>query len=167
MTAVIRQAQAADLPALTRVFHAAWHTAYDDVVPPEVLAGMTEAAVTELLATAAAETELRTDVALDAAGEVIGFTRFGADPIRPGPANGHIAALYVHPAAGSSGVGRALLEHALQAMHDAGRDDVTLWVFAGNGRARRLYESAGFRPDGTEFTDPRWSVPQLRYRRAG
>jgi RimJ/RimL family protein N-acetyltransferase len=43
--------------------------------------------------------------------------------------------------------------------------DIKLWVFAANVRARRLYERAGFNPDGTELTDPRWRAVQVRYRR--
>ena len=42
---------------------------------------------------------------------------------------------------------------------------VRLWVFAANDRARGLYTSAGFVPDGAELTDPQWRVPQIRLRR--
>lgn len=165
MTALIRTATRENLPALARVFVAAWQAGYRDVVPAEVLANMTEAAATELLASAFDEPGMSTDVAIDQAGEIIGFTRYGPDAERPGPANGYLAALYVDPCVGASGVGRALLDHALGALHEDGRDDITLWVFAANTRARHLYERAGFRPDGAEITDPLWRTPQLRYRR--
>lgn len=165
MSATIRAATRADLPALARVFVAAWQTGYRDVVPADVLAAMTEPAAIGLLDNDFDEQALRTDVAVDRAGEVVGFTRYGPDPERPARGNGYLAALYVHPCAAASGVGRALLEHALRALHDDGRDDVTLWVFTANTRARRLYERAGFRSDGAEITDPRWRTPQFRYRR--
>lgn len=167
MTASIRPATQADLPALARVFVAAWQGGYRDVVPADVLAGVTEAAALDLLAGAAEDAGVRTDVAVDEAGDIIGFTRYGPDPERPGSANGYLAALYVHPRAGRSGVGHALLDHALRSLHQDGRDDVTLWVFTANTRARHLYELAGFRPDGVTVTDPRWRTPQLRYRRIG
>jgi ribosomal protein S18 acetylase RimI-like enzyme len=95
-------------------------------------------------------------------GPVVGFARFGADRDAPAGPGGYLASLYVHPAAGGRGVGRALLRTALDSMSGM---DVTLWVFAGNATARRLYESAGFRLDGAELTDPRWRTPQVRYRR--
>jgi ribosomal protein S18 acetylase RimI-like enzyme len=165
VTTSIRPAGGADLPALAHVFAAAWQSGYRDVVPADVLAAMTETAALDLLTDAFDEPTLRTDVALDHAGKIIGFTRYGPDRERPGPAHGYLAALYVHPSASASGVGRALLDHALGALREDGRDDVTLWVFTANTRARTLYERAGFRADGATITNPRWRTPQLRYRR--
>lgn len=165
MTTTIRPAIPASLPGMARVFVAAWQTGYRDIVPADVLAAMTETAAVDLLATAFDEPGLRTDVAVDRTDEIIGFSRYGPDSERPGPANGYLAALYVHPRVSGSGVGRALLDHALRALHEDGRDDITLWVFTSNARARHLYERAGFRPDGAQLTDPRWRTPQLRYRR--
>jgi len=166
MTTSIRPATRSDLPAMARVFAAAWQTGYRDVVPADVLADMTEPAAIDLLAGGFDVAGLRADVAVDPAGEIIGFTRYGPDADRPGPAHGYLAALYVHPSVGASGVGRALLDHALHALDEDGRDDVTLWVFAANTRARKFYERAGFRADGTTVTDARWRTPQLRYRRS-
>src|SRR5882672_2555696 len=99
-------------------------------------------------------------VALDAAGAVVGFTMFGPDRDRDA---GYLASLYVSPMAGGRGVGRSLLDAAIDAMPGV---DITLWVFAANVQARRLYERAGFEPDGAELTDPRWRATQVRYRRA-
>ncbi len=44
-----------------------------------------------------------------------------------------------------SGVGRLLLDRALQFADDCGYDSVYLWTFAGLDAARHLYESRGFR----------------------
>ena len=55
--------------------------------------------------------------------------------------NDEVTWLYVHPASHRSGVGRALLAHALAAIDG----EATAWVLAGNEAALRLYESAGFR----------------------
>ena len=68
------------------------------------------------------------------------------------PGAGELRALYVDPEAWGSGLGRALIVEAERrlAHHHAA---ATLWVLTGNTRARRFYEAAGWRPDGTERRD--------------
>jgi ribosomal protein S18 acetylase RimI-like enzyme len=152
----LRTATPEDLPGLAAVFIAAWQAGYRGVVPDEILDALEPAAVlAELRANAAEGT---TTVAVSDAGQVVGFARFGTDDDE-----GYLASLYVDPAAAGAGLGRRLLDHALGQL--PGRD-VTLWVFAGNARARRLYERAGFRPDGRQLTDPRWAAVQVGYRRS-
>ena len=56
-----------------------------------------------------------------------------------------LLALGVLPEARRRGVGRRLLEHLLEAVRAAGGRRVILEVGRGNGAARQLYESAGFR----------------------
>jgi ribosomal protein S18 acetylase RimI-like enzyme len=92
-------------------------------------------------------------------GRIVAFVCFGDDDAGDG---GYLASLYVDPVAARAGLGARLLEHALDSMPGL---EVTLWVFAANHAARRLYERAGFRLDGAELTDPRWATPQVRYRR--
>jgi ribosomal protein S18 acetylase RimI-like enzyme len=149
----LRLAGPDDLPAMAEVFVASWRAGYRGVVPDTVIDAWTpETALTELAAG-----EGQDVVALDESGTVTGFARYQ-------PENGYLASLYVAPAAGGRGTGRALLQYALDAM--PGRD-VTLWVFEANARARDLYARAGFRPDGARLVDPRWQAPQVRLRRPG
>jgi ribosomal protein S18 acetylase RimI-like enzyme len=156
---MLRAADHADLPALAEVFVAAWRGGYHGVVPDDVIDAMdTTVAATELAPSVDAA-DRTTLVALDANGDIVGFTIFGPDRDRDA---GYLASLYVDPTAGGRGIGRSLLRAAIDAM--PGRD-ITLWVFAGNVRARRLYERAGFHPDGAQLTDPRWRAVQVRYRR--
>ena len=155
----VRAADRADLPALAEVFVAAWRGGYHGVIPEDVIEAMdTTTAVTELGPSVDAA-DRTTLVALDANGGIVGFTIFGPDRDRHA---GYLASLYVSPAASGHGVGSTLLRAAIDAMPGV---DITLWVFAANVRARRLYERAGFHPDGTELTDPRWRAVQVRYRR--
>ncbi|WP_245736671.1 GNAT family N-acetyltransferase [Micromonospora pattaloongensis] len=76
--------------------------------------------------------------------------------------------LAVAPRAQSRGFGRALLTHALRGAHEAGLPAVGLSVADGNP-ARRIYESAGFRPHTRvlsvllpEPSDPPVCVPAKR-----
>lgn len=162
MTAELRPAAPSDLAALIAVFIAAWRGGYGDVVPADVLASLDPAGVAGWLGPSVADATMATVVAV-VDGEVVGFVRYGPHPDRPG--TGYVAALYVDPRGGGHGVGRALLDRALADLHRAGWASVGLWVFEANARARRLYERAGFRPDGRQTVDPRWRAPQIGYLR--
>ena len=85
---------------------------------------------------------------------------------RDEPGIGELYAIYVLPSAWSTGAGRALLERAEERLADD-YDEATLWVLEDNPRARRFYEAAGWRPDGTQKAEPRWDVsaPEVRYRK--
>jgi ribosomal protein S18 acetylase RimI-like enzyme len=91
---------------------------------------------------------------------VVGMARFGRDP--DDERRGHLFSLYVDPAASGTGVGRALLAHATTHLAASGHETATLWVFAANERAIRLYRSAGWEPDGAERVEPEWGAPERR-----
>jgi GNAT superfamily N-acetyltransferase len=76
---------------------------------------------------------------------------------------GWIDQLYVEPERHGRGVGRMLLEHA-----QAVQDDLQLWTFQSNLRARRFYAGAGFteeeRTDGLRNEEKQPDV-RLRWRK--
>lgn len=79
---------------------------------------------------------------------------------------GEVYAIYLVPAAWSTGTGRALMDAALGGLRAAGYRRVVLWVLAGNARARRFYDKAGFAPDGTtNILTGLGGVEELRYAR--
>ncbi|MDP9237087.1 MAG: GNAT family N-acetyltransferase [Chloroflexota bacterium] len=73
--------------------------------------------------------------------------------------------MYVTPEAWGIGAGRALMQAARDALLDLEFRDAVLWVLEANGRARRFYERAGWRPDGVTRTDDYGGVelPAVRY----
>lgn len=73
---------------------------------------------------------------------------------------GWIDQLYVLPNAQGRGVGRALLARAMA--HSKGQ--LQLWAFTRNPRARRFYESAGFRVvEETDGAGNEECEPDVRY----
>lgn len=91
-------------------------------------------------------------VAEDPSGTPLGFVwlktdrdYFTGDPV------GHVIDIAVVPSAEGRGVGRALLEAAERWAVDAGYRYLTLHVFAGNDRARRLYERVGYEIEWTRM----------------
>ena len=64
---------------------------------------------------------------------------------------GHVVDIAVTRGGEGRGIGRALLAAAERWAEDAGYPWVTLHVFEGNDRARRLYERVGYVPEWTRM----------------
>jgi L-amino acid N-acyltransferase YncA len=145
----IRRATAADARGIAEVHVGSWRHAYRGLLPDGFLdrlsveereASWREAFRDRGAAVFVAEEE----------GRVIGFASFGPSRDRDaGPEVGEIPAIYVDPTVVGAGVGRALLDAAIEAMREAGYRRATLWVLEANAHARRFYERAGWRWDGT------------------
>jgi L-amino acid N-acyltransferase YncA len=145
----IRRATAADARGIAEVHVGSWRHAYRGLLPDGFLDRLSvderEASWREAFRDRGAGVFVAED-----AGRVIGFASFG--PSRDGDAGpevGEIPAIYVDPTVVGAGVGRALLDAAIEAMREAGYRRATLWVLEANAHARRFYERAGWRWDGT------------------
>jgi GNAT superfamily N-acetyltransferase len=91
--------------------------------------------------------------------------------VRPSPdadasvSTGEVCGLHVHPSHWSHGFGRSLLERALLEAIVLEFGPLRLWVLEANVRARRLYVSTGWEPDGAAKTVTA-GVREVRYRRS-
>jgi len=149
----VRRAGPLDAEAIGRLQVRGWRWAYRDLLPGAGFARLPEATMAQrwrsLLDRAGPED--RTWVA-ERGGAVAGFCHTGrcrdADA-QPGWFEVHAIYLDDESLTGR-GIGRALLQHALDDMRSRGAATVTLWVLRDNARARRFYEAAGFRADGAE-----------------
>lgn len=72
----------------------------------------------------------------------IAFSRIDADGVV------HIGSMWVAPEGRSRGLGRALVDAALDWGRSGGATSAELWVTVGNGHAETLYEQAGFDDTG-------------------
>jgi len=81
-------------------------------------------------------------VAADAAGRVAGYVAAHTD-------DGELFLLFVNPESAGRGVGRGLLDAAHDAMRAEGCADAFLFTHELNERALKVYDRAGYRPDGT------------------
>lgn len=79
------------------------------------------------------------------------------------PGWGEVVSLYTLPAYWGSGLGRALMDRALDALAAAGYANVCLWAFEANGRACRFYEKCGFTRDGARKHSRFADVPEIRF----
>jgi ribosomal protein S18 acetylase RimI-like enzyme len=101
--------------------------------------------------------------------QICGFAKAG--PSRDADAaadTGELYMLYLLPGYWRRGLGNLIQRRILLDMAEAGFRAATLWVLETNIRARRFYESTGWRPDGQVKTEPygeNFTVQEVRYRR--
>jgi GNAT superfamily N-acetyltransferase len=128
--AALRRATPDDLPAISAVHAASARAAFGHIAPIErfepVDWGPSLAAADDAL------------VATDA-GEVVGFVFTRGCELR---------VFYSDPRVWGRGFGRALLQAAEDAMRAAGCEEAFVYTEERNHRPLRIYEAAGWRPDG-------------------
>lgn len=168
MPATIRPATPKDAQRLAEIHVSAWQAAYRGQLDDEYLDGLKVDDRLEQHRRSLQEqrADWRTWLAEDG-GRVVGFAVTGpsedADAERT---TAEVYAIYLEPDRVGTGLGRDLFFHAVTDLRERGFEAVTLWVLETNERARRFYEVAGWKPDGT-ITSERVDCemrPTVRYR---
>lgn len=160
MDANIRTANSEDLSALVAIFRDCWNISYADLLPEDVRDAMTVEAAKDLWKGAVEAHPDRKTLVLEADGEVAGMARIGKDPEDSN--RGHLFSLYISPRFGGKGLGKSLLNEALNSLVADGFNELSLWVFKENTTAKALYEKLGFQPNQRERTDERWKIPEIQ-----
>ena len=152
MTLSVRPVERVDADELAAVHVEALRAGYRGIVTDAYLDGITlERGRAAWAGWLGAEQLPRVTVAVRD-GAIVGFCSVDA-PSRDedaGDGVAEISVLNVSPTAWRSGVGSALVEHALADFRRDGWRTVTLWVADKNQRARCFYERLGFELDGAE-----------------
>lgn len=152
----VREPEPGDSGGIGRVHVRAWQAAYAGIMATSFLDGLDEAAWgrawrQRLDDRAAGRGEPGVGLLVaehPAAGVVAGIATLG--PERDGDGTrGELWMINVDPAAWGLGVGSALLTEVEARLAARGFARATLWVVAGNTRARRFYEARGWTSDGT------------------
>jgi GNAT superfamily N-acetyltransferase len=156
---MIRLGTAEDAEAVARVHIQTWQAAYAHVFPRERLESLSGER-------AARRVELHRrspPLVAEADGEIVGFASVGPG-VDPGT-DGELYAIYVHPDSWGAGFGRRLIRAAEDRLRESGHNHAVLWVLEDNPRARRFYELAGWRADGTSrpIEVLGVEVPEVRY----
>ncbi|HEY3766768.1 MAG TPA: GNAT family N-acetyltransferase [Gaiellales bacterium] len=129
----------------------AWRSAYAGLLAPDVLDGLDAAQQGGEWHAYLSGLPARDRMwVTGAVGAITGFARTGPcqDP-DVGASTGEVHGLYVDPDRIGTGLGHSLFQHAVADLHER-HAPVVVWHFAGNDRAARFYERAGFRLDGAE-----------------
>jgi GNAT superfamily N-acetyltransferase len=136
----LRPSTPEDAEAIATVQVRSFQAGFVNVHPPEVLRTLDPAPRVPLW-------RERQAVVAEDAGGVVGV-------IQEGPSDeehvGEIYRLFVVPEHWGTGVAHALMSRACRQLKAAGFDEALLWVHVDNPRARRFYETEGWRHNGTE-----------------
>jgi GNAT superfamily N-acetyltransferase len=168
-TVTVRVAGLQDVPAIVALQARSWRTAYRGMVDDEFLEAIPLQKWMDSWRAHffGARGDTRCFVA-ESDGRVIGFSGAGgADPAeRLGEGVAELHTIYIDASYYDQGVGRRLMQAALDYLRGEGFSEVVLWVIEGNERARRFYEAGGWAPDGGTGSDC-WgasNVARVRYR---
>lgn len=139
----LRLAAPADAEAIARVYVASWNEGFARLMPPRVLNGEQIARWSRDLEAGPVRWWL---AEIDET--VIGFARAGPsrDPIDPDL--GELDTIAVAPSAWRRGVGRRLMDRALDELRAAGYHEGILWTLAHYEQGRTFYEATGWRASG-------------------
>ena len=141
---VIRKAGEEDVRAVSEIIVEGWQTAYRGIIDGDFLDSLS------------VESQYQRDVRrfgkYRVAADERGVLGFAWNEVMDGEdADCEIIALYVRASERKKGVGRALLQDAMDAFRKAGRKRMIIWCLKENHEARKFYEKTGGRVfrDGT------------------
>ena len=157
----VRTASTFDVDAIVEVFLGCWRVSYAAVLPPRLVAAMTDeeadALWTRVLGEAAGSAVLVAESGVPG-GTLLGVARLAVDE----GAAGLVHSLYVAPSAQGRGVGSLLLAAACDALRSAGSLTAHLWVFKDNAPSIAFYRQHGWLPDGQTRIEAAFGEPEIR-----
>ena len=163
----LRRATPADADAMARLHVDDWRAAYRGLVPDAFLDGLAydrrAQRFRESLSAQAEETYLA-----EQDGNLLGMLTIGAcrDEDVNHEITGEIWGIYLAPQYWRQGTGSVLCRYGERLLSGGGFQIATLWVFAGNERARRFYEAMGYTTDGaSQVRDFGVPLEVVRYRK--
>lgn len=150
---IVRHAVLDDAEGIARVHTRSWQIAYRGIMSDDYLDALSWETRFKMWSSRLSTTQPASNnlfVATDADDSVTGFAAIGEvrDEDLASKRFFELFAIYVDPEAWAQGIGKALLASALQSVPGEA-PGVSLWVLAGNDRARRFYQHNGFEHDGT------------------
>jgi GNAT superfamily N-acetyltransferase len=166
----LREATPADARGIAVVHVASWRAAYKGLMADKILDGLSvDRRELNWFAELSDPRELSGCAVAEKDAAIVGFASWGVpeDPDdRSADETGELHAIYLAPQVWGQGIGRQLMERAVEGLRAAGFSQAVLWVVEGNERSRRFYDLAGWSLDGGRKTEcmPGIEAPAVRYR---
>ncbi len=141
---MIREATAADAPAIARVHVESWRTTYRGIVPDEALANLSTERRERFWAAVLSKPDSPEFVyiAEDDTGAAIGFASGGPEREDNPAYTGELYAIYLLAGRQGKGIGRHLAWMVAERLAAAGHETMLVWVLAENP-ACRFYAALG------------------------
>ena len=159
----LRRARPGDESALALIQTEAWKAAFQDILPPGVLAHYSDKAQAENLYQAVLGRNMARVTLASLAGQPCGIAAWSQNRDDLGPEVAELICIHVLPGSWRRGCGSAMMEIVLREMQAAGYTAAVLWVFTANTRARAFYEKWDFSPAGQ--TKNALGAEELLYRK--
>jgi ribosomal protein S18 acetylase RimI-like enzyme len=166
--AELRRATAADARAIGTVHVRSWQRTYRGLVADEVSDALDVDKRERFWQRALEGPRQITPLLAVVDDRVVGFVSAGpCEDEDASRSTGQVYAIYLIAECWDRGLGRDLLQEAEVDLRLAGYKEGSLWVLKTNERARRFYEAAGWRPDGSEKTETFGgaNLLEIRYRK--
>ena len=90
---------------------------------------------------------------------MIGFLFFGKSTDNDKLLAGDVIAIYLLEEFWSKGYGKQMMDFAVEKLKSNGHNEIILWTFKDNERAKRFYEKYGFTYNGKEKEMTNWGGP--------
>lgn len=150
----IRAAMLQDVGGIAAVHVESWHTTYEGLLPPEVIAERTVERRTRAWAhiLSAADPESRTFIA-EESGRITAFAHFGPTRSPELPFTHELFAIYSLQEVHGRGIGTALVRAGAGWLDSRGARSMMLWVLESNTLGRGFYDRLGGRVVGRRI-DP-------------
>jgi ribosomal protein S18 acetylase RimI-like enzyme len=144
-----RDASAADLPAIDRVFRQSFRDTFAHLYRPEDLAAFLGQFTPDAWAQEFADPRYRFRVA-EVDGDVVGYVKLGpaALPVERTKSAIELRHIYFLKEHHGSGLAKALSDWAIDEARRQGFEELYLTVYVDNHRARRFYDRYGFEAVG-------------------
>lgn len=145
MTASTRDARAADLPIIDRLFRTSFVDTFGSLYAPEDLAMFFAKFTTEAWAAELADPRYAFRIA-EHHGEPVGFAKLGPVklPVDPASEGAELHQLYMLGSAHGSGLGAQLMDWVVDTARSRGAGELFLSVYTENHRAQSFYRRYGF-----------------------
>lgn len=148
---ILRPADTKEIERLAQVKSDYIRNLYQGFLSAEYLRGASQAFYLPEITWLMQDKQSHIDV-MEIDGQAEGYVIYGDDPANPGC--GLIREEGIEPRFGRREKD-ALVRHAIRQLTAMGYDTIDLWVLKNNFRVRFLFESLGFRHDGTVRVEPR------------
>lgn len=137
---IIRQAKTEDVLQIAEILVEDWQTAYRGIMNDDFLDSLSTAQRYEI----EIKRYQKYVVAADE-NEILGYA--WSEEIDDEAADCEIVALYVRYAKRKSGIGRALMQHAMDNFRKAGKKTMIVWCLKENHESRKFYVKMGGKAD--------------------
>ena len=149
MNITIQTATESDAGDLAFVICESWRSAYADIISPEELEKHTDSAKRTEQFRKWISSGLSNYLIARDDGKPCGICTYGASRDNGMEGFGEIVAIYTLSEYWNRGLGKRIMDAAVEDLRALGYDKIMCRTYEANTRARRFYEKYGFRADGT------------------